>query len=218
MKSSMSIQNVALRWISTKSDKDFNYIYNYLNPRIRSFLWKCYFSHSFNNISVVESQKDMDDVISNAWVRVFNSVSKYKEEFQFTTWIFTIAKNEARNFFKEKNRYSGFSIYQTGADVNDNEKGIDYLMFAKGMYEVNRDHIEEMEMDVLYNDIMKDINTNPKKIDIIIDREVNKLDYQTMSKKHEENVSTLKVIVHRNRNRLKDEYGDRYKKIITENI
>lgn len=201
----ISLQDVAVRWITNQSESDFNYLYSYLNPRFKSFLWKSYFSHSYNR-SIDEIQKDIDDIINNAWIRVFKSAHKYKQEFKFTTWIFTITRNEARNFFKEKNRYLISS--------NTNDEFVETLMFSKGMFDIHYDHNGEMELDSLYRDVMSDILTSPKNTEILIDREVNKMSYSEISTKHNINESTSKVLVHRNRKTLKKKYEDRYSKII----
>jgi len=213
--SSTSVQAIAERWIKSNKSEDFTFLYEKLTPRFKSFLWKAYFSHSSNTFNYQQdNQSNIDDIIANAWVRIFDNIQKYNPEFQFSTWIFTIVRNEARNFFKKDNKYVRFD---SSSEFDESNKGgFDYLTFSKGLSSTIDDnlHDKEYQMDLLYNDIVQDICTNNKNKEILIDREFNHMPYDKIAEKYTRPISTLKVLVHRNRLSLHSKYEKRYKEII----
>lgn len=213
--SSTSVQAIAERWIQSNKSEDFTFLYEKLTPRFKSFLWKSYFSNASSIFNCQpDTQCNIDDIIANAWVRIFDNIHKYNPEFQFSTWIFTIVRNEARNFFKKDNKYVRFD---TNVEFDElNKGGFDYLTFSKGLSSNIDDnlHDKEKQLDTLYHDIVEDICTSAKNKDILIDREFNHMTYDKIADKYNKPISTLKVLVHRNRLSLNVKYEKRYKEII----
>lgn len=47
-----------------------------------------------------KNKHDADDLFQETWIKVFNNINKYKFEYSFSTWIFSIA----HNLFRDKVR------------------------------------------------------------------------------------------------------------------
>jgi RNA polymerase sigma factor (sigma-70 family) len=51
------------------------------------------------------NEDDADDLAQETFVRVFNARSSYRSSEKFTTWLYTIAANLARNQFRWRSRH-----------------------------------------------------------------------------------------------------------------
>ena len=53
---------------------------------------------------IIIDHDDTNDVVQNTFIKVWNSLDKFREDAQFYTWLYRIATNEAINFIKKKRR------------------------------------------------------------------------------------------------------------------
>lgn len=53
---------------------------------------------------MVIDHDDADDLVQEIFVRVWNNLSKFREDSSLYTWIYRIATNECLNFLKKKRR------------------------------------------------------------------------------------------------------------------
>jgi len=53
---------------------------------------------------LVISHDDADDVLQNAFIKVWNGLSDFREDAQLYTWLYRIATNEALTFLNQKKR------------------------------------------------------------------------------------------------------------------
>lgn len=53
---------------------------------------------------IVLSHEDADDVLQNAFVKIWQGLKDFRYEAKLYTWMYRIATNEAVNFLNEKNR------------------------------------------------------------------------------------------------------------------
>ena len=59
---------------------------------------------------MVGSEDDANDLAQETFVRVFKSRDSYRAEQRFSTWLFTIAANLARNHFRWRSRHPNISL------------------------------------------------------------------------------------------------------------
>ena len=59
---------------------------------------------------MVGNEEDANDLAQEAFVRVFKSRASYRAEQKFSTWLFTIAANLARNHFRWRSRHPNLSL------------------------------------------------------------------------------------------------------------
>jgi len=56
------------------------------------------------------NHEDANDLAQETFVRVFNSCQSYRSDGKFSTWLFTIAANLARNHFRWRSRHPQLSL------------------------------------------------------------------------------------------------------------
>lgn len=64
------------------------------------------------------NEDDANDLAQESFVRVFQHRTKFKPEARFSTWLYTIAGNLARNHYRWRSRHPNVSL---DAAPNDNE-------------------------------------------------------------------------------------------------
>ncbi|MGN6552446.1 MAG: RNA polymerase sigma factor [Verrucomicrobiota bacterium] len=62
------------------------------------------------------NEDEANDLAQETFVRVFRSRSKFKPEARFTTWLYTIAGNLARNHYRWRSRHPNVSLDTPTAD------------------------------------------------------------------------------------------------------
>ena len=65
---------------------------------------------------MVGNEDDANDLAQETFVRVFKSRGSFRTEQKFSSWLFTIAANLARNHFRWRSRHSALSL-----DAENNE-------------------------------------------------------------------------------------------------
>jgi RNA polymerase sigma-70 factor, ECF subfamily len=61
----------------------------------------------------VQNQDEAEDMAQEVFVKVWKNVKKFKPDFKFKTWVYTITKNSCLDFLKKKNRPLTFSELDT---------------------------------------------------------------------------------------------------------
>ena len=59
---------------------------------------------------MVGNEDDANDLAQETFVRVFKSAKSFRAEQRFSTWLFTIAANLARNHFRWRSRHPNVSL------------------------------------------------------------------------------------------------------------
>jgi RNA polymerase sigma-70 factor (ECF subfamily) len=59
---------------------------------------------------MVGNEEDANDLAQETFVRVFKSSASFRAEQRFSTWLFTIAANLARNHFRWRSRHPNVSL------------------------------------------------------------------------------------------------------------
>src|SRR5271170_2665088 len=59
---------------------------------------------------MVGSEDDANDLAQETFVRVFKSRDSFRTNEKFSTWLFTIAANLARNHFRWRSRHPAISL------------------------------------------------------------------------------------------------------------
>ena len=67
--------------------------------------------------SMVGNEDDANDLAQETFVRVFKSRDSYRAEQRFSTWLFTIAANLARNHFRWRSRHPNVSLEAENAET-----------------------------------------------------------------------------------------------------
>jgi RNA polymerase sigma-70 factor (ECF subfamily) len=80
-----------------KSFESLVYLYK---DKIYSFIFK-----------MTLSKEDTDDLVQETFIKVFLNIYKYSNKWKFSTWIYKIAVNSVRNYWKKKKRTLNKEFY-----------------------------------------------------------------------------------------------------------
>ena len=209
-----NLQKLAENFIESKKDKDFLKLYDRIIPGLKKYIRN--FLKNYEEISV-------DEILSITFYKVITNLNKYNSAWNFSTWVYKIAKNEI--LMEINNQKRKISLSKTINIFNLNNESIHNFVYdEKYNYEYDKlidisDNLEEKYIleEKLMDIIREKINClSDKYRDILIDREFNNLSYEDLAKKYCLPMSTIKSRIFWGRKKLKqmmNKYNIIYQKI-----
>ncbi|MEO8416278.1 MAG: RNA polymerase sigma factor [Ginsengibacter sp.] len=70
-------------------------------------------------IGILQNAEDAEDVTQETFIQVFESVSSFKEESKFSTWVYRITVSKAMDHIRKKKRKKRFAFIQSLYGKND---------------------------------------------------------------------------------------------------
>ncbi len=210
-----SLQELGQDFFDLRTEESFTEVYRILHPRLKRFVMGYLKSPQF-------SQDDIDDCVSNSLTKVYLNIHQYNSYWNFSTWSYTIAKNEALKKIAKAKKLKEtpmMMLDRWGGSTDSKSMGewdvskilkecIDDYIYNPNYDNVDFDHSENMTKLIL-QEIQ---GLNPKYKDILWDREVNEMSYLDLAKRYDLNLNTLKVYIHKGRKilqkRLKKVYEE----------
>lgn len=80
---------------------------------------------------MVVDHEDANDVLQNAFIKVWNGLENFKEESQLYTWLYRIATNESLTFLESRKKRSAISL-------SDVESGLSNKIKADQHFDANK--------------------------------------------------------------------------------
>ena len=216
---SKSLKELGEVFFNLKTEESFTDVYHVLAPRLRRFVSGYLKAPQF-------TQDDIDDSVSNCMTKIYLNIHQYNSYWNFSTWSYTIAKNEAlKKIGKAKKLKETPMLTLDRCGELDDPKSAGK---SAGEWDVSK-ILKECVDDYIYNPnydnigfdhsgnitktILEEIqNLNPKYKEILWDREVNEMSYLDLATKYDLNLNTLKVYIHKGRKilqkRLKKVYEE----------
>ena len=93
MSKNPSIQIIALNFIENKNNETFTTLIKRLKPGLLSFAYK-----------YVKDKDLANEVVSQTFIAIWEKIEQYKPKYNFSTWAYAIAKNEALGIIRNSNR------------------------------------------------------------------------------------------------------------------
>ena len=156
-----------------RTGKDFSTLYTKYYPKLVYFTSK-----------ICNDTQRAEDISTDSFMAAFDKIEKYeKEKAQFSTWLFTIAKNLALQDIKNEKKTMSL-------DIQFDDEGTTMKDFIQEEESDNSAH----ELQAKKADIMKkhiDNLKNPYK-EVIEMRELKKMSYKDISDRLNLNLSTVK--------------------------
>jgi RNA polymerase sigma-70 factor (ECF subfamily) len=156
-----------------RTGKDFSTLYTKYYPKLVYFTSK-----------ICNDTQRAEDISTDSFMAAFDKIEKYeKEKAQFSTWLFTIAKNLALQDIKNEKKTMSL-------DIQFDDEGTTMKDFIQEEESDNSTH----ELQAKKADIMKkhiDNLKNPYK-EVIEMRELKRMSYKDISDKLNLNLSTVK--------------------------
>lgn len=177
------MQQLAEAIVSQKfTERDRNRLVRIMEPKLRYFIWKF-----FNN------KDETEEVLHNTFFKVFKSLASYNPKYRFTTWIYTIARNE-----------SLLHLHKLKQQMTTDIDAIGNSLF---LVDDSQDNLEkEYSLENLYTATILAIEEMPESLEksILIDKELNKMKGADIADKYEMNLNTVKTKIRKARKILKD--------------
>lgn len=139
-------------------------------------------------IRIVKNESHAQDIVQNAFIKIFKSIHQFKSESRFTTWLYRIIYNEALQYLQKETKYNAID------EISE---------------------VEEMDFAVIDDSFRNIVDDERKRI---IDKALNELNHQentilTLFYLEEKSIreiqeitglkkSNIKVILHRARKKL----------------
>lgn len=177
-----------------RTGKDFSTLYKKYYPKL------IYFTSKMCN-----DAQTAEDISTDSFMTAFEKIDKYeKDKAQFSTWLFTIAKNLALQNIKNSKK-------TISLDVEYDQEGTTMKDFIQEEDSDNHLHsVKEMKAE-----IMKDCISRLKEPykSVIEMREIKKMSYKDISDKLGKNLSTVKSQIRNGRALLIKETEQDFKRI-----
>ncbi len=152
-------------------------------------------------IKIVKQRTEIDDLVQEIFTKAFTSISTFKSQFSFSTWLYKIATNHCIDFIRKK-KLSTYSIdenYELEEDsiqreIPDWSKLPDYELIEKQRNEI----------------IHQAINSLPENYrKVIIMRHFEEKSYEEIAKELKIPIGTVKVQIFRARELLYKKLKDK---------
>jgi RNA polymerase sigma-70 factor (ECF subfamily) len=122
---------------------------------------------------MVSDKNEIEDLIQEVFIKAFNSLKNYNQEYAFSTWIYRIAINNTIDYLRKK-KIETFSIDSEGDDDEDRPK----FEIPDTSYSADANIILEQRQQII-NDA---INSLPEKYKKVIElRHKEELSYEEIS-------------------------------------
>ena len=83
MPKQLSYRELSENFIKSKSEKDYNALYQRVKPGLRNYI-----------SNVVKDVNATEDVLTNTLTKMWTKIDQYNPSYQITTWLYRIAFNE----------------------------------------------------------------------------------------------------------------------------
>ncbi len=123
------------------------------------------------------------DFLQNVFLRVFEKISKFREDKEFFPWFFSLVRNECINFIKKNKKHmKNYSQYEELETINKEPKHEDAILIREIRKFLNYLPYEEKEaiflryyQDFDVKEIARLLNISERKVYTLIERGVEKI-------------------------------------------
>ena len=131
------------------------------------------------------NREDAFDVSQNSFIKAWRNISSFEEKSSFSTWIYRITVNSAKDFLVSKNKNSTLEIDEQVKDLSSPES--EYI---------KKESLSNIEMAI--NSLEEDLK------EVVLLREIEELSYNEISEVLEIELGTVKSRLSRARAKLRE--------------
>lgn len=178
MGKTISIQSIALNFIEKKDNASFAILMKRLKPGLNSYIYK-----------YIKDRDLCNEVLSQTFITIWEKIDQYNPKWNFSTWVYAIAKNETLGQIRIKNK----TMSHDRMTENHSKVLIDFSPIASMNIESIGPTGEQLIQD-LYDASLNAINNlkEPYKT-VIFEREINQKQLQDIADMLNWNLSTVKT-------------------------
>ena len=190
MPKQLSYRELSENFIKSKSEKDYNALYQRVKPGLRNYI-----------SNVVKDVNATEDVLTNTLTKMWTKIYQYNPSYQITTWLYRIAFNECLGWIRQRNsKYSIETMKEYGIEISDqyaHTSARDLLI--ENETKTESDWYEEDDyLQARYELALANIESlKPMYKEIIEDRLLNNMKYEDIAAKHNLPLQTIKNRIRR---------------------
>lgn len=147
-----------------------------------------------------QSPDDAEDVAQDALVKAWRYLSHFRGECAFSTWLFRITVNTARDFIRQRSRRKTVSL--TTADSDDDERGREWDIPVTSGDELPEEAAEKKELILEVRRAIEALPPDQKTV--VVMRDIHELSYQVIADTLGLELGTVKSRLNRGRANLKN--------------
>jgi RNA polymerase sigma-70 factor (ECF subfamily) len=185
-KQDLTLQQIGLNFFNTRCESDFNRVYYRMKPGISMYLR-----------DMLPNYDDREEVIATTFAKVWNKIHQYDPYWNFSTWVYRIARNEALLFFRGRKKTYSYEAME--------EMGIN--MEAKmGTYNIDDVEDDVTPAEKLADAVLTEIRNLPDMYRTVLTlREVEKKKYEDIADELGWKTNTVRTRIHKARRLIRAE-------------
>ena len=181
-----SLQRMALQFFQSRAESDFTRLYYRMKPGISVYLRE-----------MMPDRNDREEVIATTFAKVWTKIHQYDPYWNFSTWVYRIARNEALLFFRAKRRtYSYEAKEEMGINMESKMGSVDPA------YSEEYTSTTEQLHDLVLNEICSLPSIYKSVLTL---REVEKKKYEEIANELGWKINTVRTRIHKARKLIRNE-------------
>jgi len=196
-----SIQTIALEFVKDKNEQVFSELINRLKPGLLTFVQKY----------IPNDRDSREEIVACTFINVWEKINQYNNKFNFSTWVYAIAKNEALGYLRlAKRNISHDKLLENHSKL--------IKLYYQPFYTTDLECIGPSGENItieLYNLTIKEINNldEPYKT-VMFEREVNQKQLQSIAEDLGWNLNTVKTRLRKARQEISETLQKKYPELI----
>jgi RNA polymerase sigma-70 factor (ECF subfamily) len=175
----LSLQEISMRFYESRNEADFTRLYYRLKPGISVYLKE-----------MVPSWEEREEIIATTFAKIWSKIEQYDPYWNFSTWAYRIARNEALLFFRSKKKTYSYEAME--------EKGIN-MESRLANVSIEFDD-EENPIELLHEMVLTEIYELPDCYKSVLTlREVEKKKYEEIATELNMKINTVRTRIHKAR-------------------
>jgi RNA polymerase sigma-70 factor (ECF subfamily) len=180
-----SLQSIALQFHNSRSERDFTTVYNRMKPGISKYLYQ-----------MITDYDSREEVIATTFAKVWSKIDQYDPYWNFSTWVYRIARNEALLFFRGQKKRKENSYEEMV------ERGVSFDK-CMGVYNIDCELDGEVSVN-LYDLVINEIQALPKNYKTVLTlREIEKKKYEEIADELGWKINTVRTRIRKARDIVK---------------
>lgn len=139
-----------------------------------------------------------DDIAQNSFIKAWRSLSSFRGECLFSTWLFRITANSARDYIRHKNRHQTVSLTSSEEDDDDNKE---WDVPVTSGDTVPESSLEKKELILGVRRAIEQLPEDQRAV--VVMRDIHELPYKTIADTLGIELGTVKSRLNRGRANLK---------------